>query len=371
LPSRSPRLSKSLEQSIREILSIPTAPFHEHWLRDYLIYRFAKLPDVKLTIDRIGNLWVRYLPKGGGSPKVCLQAHLDHPGYVADKKRGRGEPSATGYGGLPENCVGAAIRFYSSPKDSGRRAVIKTYKKEKRTRKVTFTSAAQIEPGSVGMWDFPAFRRNGSWFEGRSFDDTLGVSILAVSLEAHATRRRKTPLMFVFTRAEEVGCVGLASIIERPPFQIPEKTITIEMPRATGELVAGNGVMLRAGDFYGNFDPDFLSHIEAAAKKVQSSKPWFRSQRRAAILGDTETSLFRLLGYRAGCLCLPVVHAHNINREKNGRPAPEKIHENDLLSLLTLLEHLLSDPLQIAKTRSVLKKRLLDRRTPWRSLLQA
>ena len=369
MPKRSPRLSKSLEKSIREILSIPTAPFHEHWLRDYLIFRFAKLPDVKLTIDRVGNLWVRYRPSGSEAPKICLQAHLDHPGYVADKKQAGGKLSATGYGGLPENCVGAALRFYTSPKDAGRRAVIKTYKKEKRTRKVTLASAQAIEPESIGMWDFPAFRRSGPWFEGRSFDDTLGVSILSVMLEQHAKRRRKTPLMFVFTRAEEVGCVGLASIIERPPFPIPKNTLTIEMPRATGELIAGKGVMLRAGDFYGNFDPDFLAHMEAAAKKIQIKKTWFRSQRRAAILGDTETSLFRLLNFRAGCLCLPVMHAHNINRENKGRPAPEKIHENDLLSLLTLLEHLLSDPLDIAKTRSTQKKRLLARRNPWRHLL--
>ena len=364
MKSRVPAIPQRLKKTLEAVLAVPTASFFEHRLRDHLEQRFTLLPHCSSKLDRAGNLHVKYRPRTSGAPAFCLHAHMDHPGFVA-KTSGR-EFVAEGYGGLPRNCVGAKLRFFSGNDSIGIPAEIVSFHVKAGRQSVNVRASRSVPRESIGMWNFPPLRERGSWLEGRSFDDTLGAAILTYTIEQAVARKSKTPFDLYFTRAEEVGYVGLVEALERGGPRLPKNILTIEMPRAGGELVAGNGVMLRAGDRNINFDADLLLFFQQRAEQLARNTPWFAAQRRLGLFGGTEATVFSLAGFRAGCLCLPVVNGHNIDLSRDGRPAPERVHRRDLLSLILMLEDLTQKPWDIERSRLVLEKKVRTMAAKWK-----
>src|SRR5262245_59439791 len=67
---------------LQEVCSIPTAPFAEQYIVQY-IERFVKRrPSLKLSRDRWGNLLIE-LPGRSRGPRWIFAAHMDHPGFIA------------------------------------------------------------------------------------------------------------------------------------------------------------------------------------------------------------------------------------------------------------------------------------------------
>lgn len=278
---------------------------------------------------------------------------------------------AEGYGGIPRNCVGAKIRFYRGPKDQGTLAEVLSISAKNDRYHLELRAPRAVPQGAVGMWNFSELRLRGDWVEGRSFDDTLGVAILTYAFEQAVKMRSRVPFDLYLTRAEEVGYIGLLGSLKAGGPKLPETVLTVEMPRAGGELVPGDGVMLRAGDRNMNFDADLLLYFQQEAEAVGAKAAWFAAQRRLGLFGGTEVAVFALAGYRAGCLCLPVVHGHNIDLTRDGRPAPERVHRRDLLSLIALLEHLLKRSWNIEASKRKLEKAIFRRASGWMKQLSA
>ncbi|MCH8241367.1 MAG: hypothetical protein IH897_02005, partial [Planctomycetes bacterium] len=100
---------------LHEMLSIPTAPFAEHLVIDYIERFCARRKRVKLVRDKVGNVLV-HIKQGRRRIKrpVCLTAHLDHPGFVADRMTGKRRLRAFWRGGVPpEYFVGSRVRFWT------------------------------------------------------------------------------------------------------------------------------------------------------------------------------------------------------------------------------------------------------------------
>ena len=85
----------------------------------------AKRPGAKLSSDAVGNLLVS-VQRGGtrATRPVCITAHLDHPGFVADRMTKRDRLRAYWRGGVPpQYFVGTKVRFWVDGKWVGGRGV--------------------------------------------------------------------------------------------------------------------------------------------------------------------------------------------------------------------------------------------------------
>src|SRR5687768_14821333 len=71
---------------LQELCSVPTAPFAEQLVVDYAARFVRARRNLKLSRDAHGNLLIE-LRRGGkrASPRFVFAAHMDHPGFVADR----------------------------------------------------------------------------------------------------------------------------------------------------------------------------------------------------------------------------------------------------------------------------------------------
>ena len=343
-------IPRDLWKTLSELLRVPTGPFNELWLRDELIRRLGTLHYTACETDQFGNLRVRYNPRGK-RPAFFLQAHLDHPGFLY-----LGGGQAEILGGLSNNLTGGKLRFFPSASSRGIPARIIGVHTKGQLRMAQVKIIRDVPLGTPGMFDFPPLVKKGNYLEGRAFDDPLGAALLAYVLEQASRKKLRQSFDVLFTRAEEVGFVGALSTIKRKSFNLPKTMLNIEMPGVSASLVAGDGVMIRAGDRIYNFDPELTSHLSHIAEELQASRPWFRAQRRLGLKGITEATAFSLHGFRAGGLCVPVERAHNTGSK--GRPAPERVHINDLLSLVEILMCLVSQDWAMRRSYRLLREKV-------------
>lgn len=363
LPVQAAQSAAQLRETLREILSVPTAPYQERWLRERIVARYQDAATVRSEVDQWGNLHLSYRPnpRSRARAKFALHAHLDHPGFCYQKEvgKGKGKGGAEILGGVAPRLVGGKIRFFPAPKHRGILATIKKVNTdEKGGRTVKLKHKKDIPDGCLGMWDFPALAIKKKFLEGRGFDDNLGVAILVAILDDAVREECPTAFEVLLTCAEEVGLVGAMALLQSESFKLPATILTLEMPGARGELVPGDGVIVRTGDSLTVYDPDLVLHLRNLASALQKEDPTFRFQRRLGTGGATEVTSFSLFGYQGAALCLPVINGHNINAA--GCPAPERVHLGDLLSLVALLKTFIVTPLTLRSSGNKLKSRLLS-----------
>ncbi|MGB9624397.1 MAG: hypothetical protein ACPMAQ_05995, partial [Phycisphaerae bacterium] len=73
-------MQRKHQRILTDLLSLPTAPFAEHHVIDYVREFCRRRPALSLTQDRWGNLLIRF-----GRRKcrpIVLAAHMDHPGFI-------------------------------------------------------------------------------------------------------------------------------------------------------------------------------------------------------------------------------------------------------------------------------------------------
>ncbi|MCH7814240.1 MAG: hypothetical protein IID40_09495 [Planctomycetes bacterium] len=171
-----------------EMLSLPTAPFVEGAVVDYLERFCAGKSGIKVRRDRAGNVLV-HLRRGSGPIRrpVCLTAHLDPPGFIAEKMVGPTELRAIWRGGVrAEYFVNAKVRFYAQGRWT--RGVVRSIT-QRRSGKTKSVSGALIEvrgpvpAGAPGMWDFPDATIRGRRVIARGCDDLAGAAAMVCCLE--------------------------------------------------------------------------------------------------------------------------------------------------------------------------------------------
>jgi len=349
-------LPARLLQTLREILCIPVVPFAEGWLADALVRRFRNRPRIRCRQDAYGNLLFQYRPPGRRRASLCFQAHMDHPGLRLTRLLPRGRAEAEILGQLPPRLRGATFRFHIAPRGPGVAATVLRVTDcaaDGRSR-VILRLAGSVPAGAPGILDLPDLRVRGPHLHARGHDDTLGVAVLTHLL--HEADRCDCDQAFdvLFTRAEEAGLVGACALGKARSLPLPPVIVTVEMPRARGEVAYGGGVVCRVGDSVLTFDAQLLAHLDAVAHACQQQDPHFRVQRRLAWAGRTEASQFALCGYRTAALCLATRNGHNIGPD--GRPACEIVHANDLRSLVLMLAALIHTPLALARTWKALRQ---------------
>ena len=319
---------------LKEVLSLPTAPFAEHYVIDYVERFCRRRPGVELVRDKAGNILAR-LRQGRRkiARPVCITAHLDHPGFVSDKMIGKSRLKAFWRGGVPsEYFVGSSVRFFvEGAWIKGRvRSIKEKALPDGRVRVDTaeIDVRAEVPSGSIGMWDFPDPVVRGSRIFARGCDDLAGAAGMLCALDELVRGGHGCDAYFLFTRAEEVGFVGAIAATKLKT--IPRKCFVVAMETSSERPFAkmGDGPILRVGDKASTFTHAVTAHCHRAARELAAEDKKFKYQRKLMDGGTCESSAYCQLGYEATGLCVALGNYHNVDAKRK-KLAPEYIDLND------------------------------------------
>lgn len=344
------------------MLSIPTAPFAEHMVLAH-VGRFCRARNgVTVSRDKVGNLLARVrIGLRKTARPVCITAHLDHPGFVADRMIDSAHVRAFWRGGVPkEYFVGASVRF--AVEETGQRpAAGKPSRGHKRGQegagafrwvkgrvvsirtkmldgvdRVHFADIAvreQIPTGTIGMWDFPDPAIKGSRIFARACDDLAGASAMLCAIDQLSRDGKPCDAYFLFTRAEEVGFIG--AIAAAKSGTIPKKCFIVAMETSSERPFAkiGDGPILRVGDKASSFTHAVTAHCNVVAKELAAADRGFIYQRKLMDGGTCESSAYCTLGYEATGLCVALGNYHNVDAKRK-KLGPEYVDLNDLAGVV-------------------------------------
>ena len=351
---------------LHETLSIPTAPFAEHKVLAFVEQFCAVCKGVSVSRDQAGNLLARVRI---GSRKVarpvCITAHLDHPGFVADRMVGKNQVRAFWRGGVPkEYFVGASVRFAIDHSEAtplgpplvrgealrwakGRIESIKTVKRDgvERVDTALIDVREDIPPGTIGMWDFPDPVIRGSKIFSRGCDDLAGAAAMLCAIDGLSREGKACDAYFLFTRAEEVGFVG--AITAARAKTIPKKCFVVAMETSSERPFAkmGDGPILRVGDKASTFTHAVTAHCHLVAKDLAARDKTFKFQRKLMDGGTCESSAYCTLGYEATGLCVALGNYHNVNAKRK-KLGPEYIDLDDFAGAVKWFVALARSPLR-------------------------
>ncbi len=326
------------ERILSDVMSMPTAPFAEEHVLDHIRAFVGKRKSLRLREDKAGNLLVHYA-RGTGKPArpVCLTAHVDHPGFVADRMTGEKTLRGIWRGGvLPEYFPDARVRFFDG--DRWIKGTVRSIKTAKRgARTVVKTASIDVKdavpPQCPGMWDFPdpVVRNNRIYTRGA--DDLAGAGAMLACAHALDATKPDGECYFLFTRAEEVGFVGAMAACKLNT--IPKRCVVVAV-ETSSELAharMGDGPILRVGDKATTFTSTATAFAGAVAADLDRSKKRFCYQRRLMDGGTCESSAYCALGFDATGICLALGNYHNMNK-RTGKLGPEYIDLNDYANLV-------------------------------------
>lgn len=349
---------------LRQVVSLPTAPFCETAVQDF-VRAWAEKSGIGCSADRHGNLLLEYSGKSrqSGVPWV-LQAHMDHPGFSFIQRRGR-QAQAWFRGGVAESFFpGARMAFFPAGKPPVH-GTVKSARKDQHTGflrcAIELDETSDLPEGTLGMWDLPAWRRRGQRLELRVADDLAGVASILLALARLKQQGAARRCYGLLTRAEEVGFVGALAAGQSGTIDPAWPVLGIECSKEQPAARLGQGAVVRVGDRLTIFDPALTAHLRQAARDL-APLPFSESLMRG---GSTESTGLALLGFKTCAVCLPLGNYHNMG--KTGL-APEQIHLGDFESLLALLADVVQRPPGNAPVLA-LKKRMLERHKALRRLL--
>lgn len=331
-------LNPNWSRILHEVLSLPTAPFAEHNVMAYVQAFCAARPALKLTCDPSGNLLI-HVHRGGArvSRPVCLTAHMDHPGFVADRMIQPQRLRAYWRGGVPiEYFEGAKVRFQVDGRwIKGRVESTRPVREHEKLRVDTTVVAVprEVPPGSIGMWDFPDPQIRGNRVFARGCDDLAGLAGILCCLDELTSSRKPCDAWVLFTRAEEVGFVGAIASCRHETVPRRCVLVTVETSSVLPHAPMGEGPILRVGDKTTAFTPAATAFCRQVAEALAAKDPAFRFQRKLMDGGTCEASAFCQFGYEATGLCMALGNYHNVDRRRK-KLAPEYVDVGDFENLV-------------------------------------
>ncbi|MDO8527589.1 MAG: M28 family peptidase [Deltaproteobacteria bacterium] len=335
-------------QLLKEVLSLPTAPFHEEAVMSF-IQNFCKKLKLICLEDSYGNLKVIY--KKGSTKPMAFAAHMDHPGF--ETIRGGSKPVVELLGGVPDKYFLKAKVVFCENGHLIRGKVSKVFNKKKRQFLVTVPRP--VAKGSFGYFDLVGVKIEKGIIYTKAADNVMSVAILLTLLKELVGRKPKTHVICLFTRAEEVGFVGAFGVIHKKFLSKKIPLVVMESSSAlAGRVAIGGGPVLRVGDRFSIFSYTVDLWLKLVAEKLKKSGNGFEYQRALLPGGRCEASLYVEEGYQVGGLAFPLGNYHNIGPKNYGLEYVSlKDYQNMLKWLLTLAESPLPNEMLRGVNKSV------------------
>lgn len=326
-------MSKTPETStLLELLALPTAPYNEGHVVDYIRRWAADRPAVKLSQDAVGNVVLKLERGPRGRSALVLAAHMDHPGFEAKRMHGPRRLEADWLGWVhPDYFPNARVRFFSEGRwvrGTVRDVKLATIRGRRRVKTAEIEVARAVAPGSIGMWDFPDPVVRGGRVYARGCDDVAGVAAILDALDQLARGRKPCHVLALLTRAEEIGFAGAIAACRKRTLPKDAQIVAVEISSEIPGVRMGDGPVLRVGDSSVTFSPGLTEFCRVVAGDLARKDKAFRFQRKLMDGGTCESTVYCAEGYEATGLCLALGHYHNMDTRRK-RLAPECIHLAD------------------------------------------
>lgn len=379
-----------------DLLEQPTAPFREQQVRAFAEAALERW-DIPHCRDPHGNLLVgvateaayrRLLRIRSDTPVRLYIAHMDHPGFHAERWLSPRRLAIRWHGGSPvKHLTGTKVWLSAGAgyvADGVLRKVQlhpKGYALQQAEVVVSDPELQRSVPQASALFGGLAFRAP-VWCSGRRLytkaaDDLIGVfAILQTARALYRNRRQQhPPFIGLLTRAEEVGFVGAIAHLELDWSQArrrPLVAVSLEASRTLPNARVGKGPVVRLGDRRTVFDADGMQLLSALAERLLPQA----HQRRIMDGGACEATAATAFGIPTLGLTVPLGNYHNQGFEGGADcphpmgPAPEFVHLDDVQGLLKLCRGLMDKSLQWDDPWRVTRARLSKNRRDYAQLMK-
>jgi len=357
---------------LNAISSLPTAPFVESRVVDYIKAFVAERPKLRLKKDAIGNLLIE-LPGKSKSPRWVFSAHMDHPGMRAIRMIDSRTVLAAFHGWVQVDYVrGTKVRFFSGGKEITGKVIEATTGEHDRWTipiEVKVRVNGPVEAGSPGMFEQGEGRLKGQKFYSRALDDLAGVAAAITMLDRLAKNPPKATIAVMLTRAEEEGFLGCIGAVLKPTLiRKSDCIIGIECSAEQPYAQQGNGVILRIGDRTSIFHSGLSYFLNQQAAALTEKDKTFKYQRALMPGGTCESTVYDAWGYTAAAVCVPLGNYHNMDRKKK-RIGPEYIDIRDWNNMVKLFVAVAKNAHTYEPGMKSLKARVMKRYKNFEKLL--
>jgi len=389
------------EKTLRQILSLPTAPFRETAVRNFVQSTLERYR-VPHFLDPVGNLIVgctsqteyrELIRQQSQDPVRLFIAHMDHPGFHGMQWLSPLRLLIKWHGGSPvRHLRGSPLWLANAAGVTG--SGILEHPKLVATGHALDQAVLRLnrplpEPGVASQY-FGGFRfrapvwRSGKRLYTKAADDLVGVFAIIETAVQLFSRKRRTPIPFLglLTRGEEVGFVGAIAHLRLNWLRSarrPVIAVSLETSRALPNAVIGCGPVIRLGDRRTVFDPDALRVLTDVAEQLLPG----HHQRRVMDGGTCEATAATAWRLPAIGISVPLGNYHNERMEpvsrrsqpginkRYGGPAPEVVHLDDISGLLTLCRGLMKPGLAWRDPWHTQRKKLLINLKRYQPLLRS
>jgi len=354
------------------ICAIPTAPFAEQRVVQYVRQFVADRPGLSLREDRFGNLLIELKSTSRG-PRWVFTAHMDHPGFVAQKMSASKTLEARFFGWVETPYVrGAKVRFFDADGEAtgiARKVIVDPKSGRDVPARVVVAINRPVAPGSPGMFDLGEGVRRGGKFHSRVCDDLAGAAAALAMLDDLSRRPPAAPVAVLLTRAEEEGFIGCVAVcVHRTLLKKSDRVIAIECSARQPFARQGDGVIIRVGDRTSIFNSSLTDFLTRTATDVKKCDKKFAYQRALMPGGTCEATVYDIWGYHAASLCVPLGNYHNMNRARKTL-GPEFIDIADWDNMVKLFIAVARTGHTYTPGHVVVRKRILDRYKKMETLL--
>jgi putative aminopeptidase FrvX len=349
---------------LKSLCSVPTAPFAEHFVVDFVRRFVAKRKNLSLREDRFGNLLIE-LKSRSRHPRWVFTAHMDHPGFVAGKMLDEHRLEAAFRGWVKVEYVrGTRVRFFDDRGEASgvvTQATVENYNQRAVPEKVVVRISRPVARGSPGMFDQGAGRYAGGKFFCRGCDDLGGAAACLAMLDRLHRRAPKSPVAVLLTRAEEEGFIGCIAACEHRTLLVKkDRVIAIECSSEQPAAPQGGGVIIRVGDKASIFNSALTYFLGQQAEELKKADRTFLHQRALMPGGVCEATVYDVHGYTAASLCVALGNYHNMD-VKRKKIAPEYIDVADWRNMVKLFVRLAEHGHEFVPGHGALRERVLKR----------
>ena len=342
-------MNRRLQKIFRDVLSLPTAPFHERAVAAF-IRTFARRRRIPVKTDRYGNLILRYT-NGEQPESVALTAHMDHPGCEILNADGR-NLTARWLGACDErHFPGGRLTLVSGVEEISGRAT--SALGDDKTFSARAARSLPRPEGAFGYWGLTPVAFDDDHIRTKGADNLASCAAILAVMDRLNREKANADFWGVFTRAEEVGLLGAGGIVRARsvPRRVP--IIVLETSKALPGAEIGGGPVIRVGDAMSVFDPRIEYAVHTTARELAKKKRKFKFQRQLMSGGVCEATLYVLYGMTVGALAFPLGNYHNMGKRW---PAEEIISASDAAHMVELCFALAINP-PVGETRRPMKKR--------------
>ncbi|MGA2440089.1 MAG: M20/M25/M40 family metallo-hydrolase [Tepidisphaeraceae bacterium] len=354
---------------LKTLCSVPTAPFAERRVADFVREFVGKRKNLSLRSDRFGNLLIELKSHGRRPrwmfPRWVFTAHMDHPGLVASEMLDDRRLRAAFRGWVKVEFVrGVRVRFFDERGEASGvvvEATVQDYDRRAVPDEVIVRVNRPVSAGSPGMFDQGAGRYRQGKFFCRGCDDLGGAAACLEMMDRLIRRPPKSPVAVLLTRAEEEGFIGcIAACEHRTLLRKSDRVIVIECSSEQPAAPQGGGVIIRVGDRASVFNSALTYFLGQQAEELKKTDRNFRYQRALMPGGVCEATVYDVYGYTAASLCVALGNYHNMD-VKRGKIGPEYIDAADWRNMVKLFVRLAEHGHEFVPGHVALRARVLKR----------